>query len=60
MLCKRCKTVMRKGTSYEKNKAGKSLAKRFYECSKCHGKIYTKDPNFQEYMKKILDKCENK
>ncbi len=32
MLCKRCMTVMETGTTYEQNKEGKSLAKRFHEC----------------------------
>ena len=43
-------TVMRPGTTYERNKEGKSSTRRFHECRKCHDKVYTKEPNFQEYM----------
>lgn len=50
MTCKRCMTVMRPGTTYERNKEGKSSTRRFHECRKCHDKVYTKEPNFQEYM----------
>lgn len=60
MLCKRCMTVMETGTTYEQNKEGKSLAKRFHECKKCHDKVYTKEPNFQKYMSKASEKCRNR
>lgn len=60
MLCKRCMTVMETGTTYEQNKNGKSSAKRFHKCKKCHEKVYTKEPNFQECMSKASDKCRNR
>lgn len=60
MLCKRCMTVMEVGTRYEQNKDGRSSARRFYECKKCHDKIYTKEQNFQEYMSKASERCTNK
>lgn len=48
---------MKSGTTYEqKKKDGKSSAKRFYRCNNCHDKIYTKEPNFQEYMRRALQK----
>lgn len=60
MLCKRCMTVMGTGTTYEQRKDGKSSSRRYYECKKCHDKVYTKEPNFQEYMNKAADGCRNK
>ena len=61
MLCRRCMIVMGVGTTYEqKNEDGKSLARRFHECKKCHDKVYTKEPNFQEYMNKASEKNRNK
>ncbi len=42
MLCKRCMTVMGTGTSYEQDKDGKPLARRFHECKKCHDRFYIK------------------
>lgn len=57
MLCKKCMTVMKSGTTYEQKKEdNKSLARRFYRCNNCHDKIYTKEPNFQEYMSRALQK----
>lgn len=53
-------TVMETGTTYEQNKEGKPSAKRFYKCKKCHDKVYTKEPNFQECMSKASDKCKNR
>lgn len=47
---------MRSGTTYEKNKENKSSARRFHECKKCHDKMYTNEPNFQEYMIKAAEK----
>lgn len=52
--------VMGTGTTYEQKKDGKSSARRFYECKKCHGKVYTKEPDFQEYMKSESQKCGNR
>lgn len=60
MLCKRCMTVMGTGTTYEQRKDGKSSARRYYECKKCHDKVYTKEHNFQECMNKASDRCRNK
>lgn len=56
MQCKRCMTVMATGTAYERRGDGKSSARRFYECKKCHDKIFTKEPNFQECMSKASQK----
>ena len=53
-------TVMETGTTYEQKKDGKSFARRFYECKKCHDKIYTKEPNFQECMSKAFEKRINR
>lgn len=51
MLCKRCLSVMRTGTEYHSGEnGGEKRYRRFYECKKCRDKIYTKEPNFQEYM----------
>lgn len=55
MLCKRCMTVIRTGTTYEQGKGGKTSARRFHECKKCHGKVYTKEPNFQDYINKASE-----
>lgn len=52
--------VMGTGTRYEQNRDGKPLARRYYECEKCHKKIYKKDRNFQEYINKISEKYKNK
>lgn len=62
MLCKRCMTVMGSGTRYEQNKDGKSSARRYYECQnkKCRHRVYTKEPNFQEWMNKVLEKSRNR
>lgn len=60
MLCKRCMTVMNTGTRYEQNKDRKSSARRFHECKKCNDKVYTKEPNFQECLGKVLEKCGNR
>lgn len=50
-------TVMKTGTTYEQKKDDKPSIRRFHECKKCHDKVYTKEPNFQEYMSKALDGC---
>lgn len=60
MLCRKCMIVMATGTTYEQNKNGRSSARRFYECKKCHDKVYTKEPNFQKCMNKASEKCRNK
>ena len=42
---------MRTGTEYHSGEnGGEKRYRRFYECKKCRDKIYTKEPNFQEYM----------
>lgn len=60
MLCKRCMTVMGTGTRYEQNKEGKLSTKRFYECKKCHDKIFTKGSNFQEWIIKASKSSRDK
>lgn len=60
MLCKKCMTVMKTGTAYEQNKNGRSSARRYHECKKCHDRVYTKELNFQEYMDKASEKCRNR
>ena len=60
MLCRRCMSVMRTGTTYEQKKGGGLLARRYYECKKCHDKAYVREPNFQEYMSKASEKCRNR
>ena len=53
-------TVMGTGTTYEHKNGNKNpTARRFYECKKCRDKIYTKEPNFQEYMNKAAEKSRN-
>lgn len=42
--------AMRRGTTYEQNKDGKFLVRRFHECIKCHRKVYTKNFNFQGFI----------
>lgn len=60
MLCKICMNVMETGITYEQNKERKSSAKRFYECKKCHDKIYTKELNFHKFLSKASERCRNK
>lgn len=60
MLCKRCMSVMNTGTTYEQKRNGRSLSRRFCECKKCHDKVYTKEPNFQECMNKMSGKWRNR
>ena len=53
MLCKRCMTVMKSGTSYEQKQGqGKPSHRRYYECVKCHDRVYSNAPNFQEMIEK--------
>lgn len=57
MLCKRCMTVMKIGTSYEQKKGqNKPSHRRYFECSKCHDRVYTNAPNFQEILVKESNK----
>lgn len=60
MLCKKCMTAMESGTIYEKDKVGKTSARRFHECKKCHDKVYTKEYNSQECMSKSSKNCGNR
>lgn len=61
MLCKRCLIVMKTGTSYEQKKGqDKPSHRRFFECGKCHDKIYTNAPNFQEIMRNESEKNRNR
>lgn len=61
MICRRCLTVMGSGTRYEKKKGHDSpYYKRYFECKKCHDRVYTNAPNFQECMSKASEKCRNK
>ena len=54
-------TVMMPGTTYEQGKERfKPSAKRFYKCEKCKDKIYTNEPNFQEYLHIASKKDKNK
>lgn len=57
MLCKRCMVVMKSGTSYEQKKNGNRKGYRRYdECPKCHEKIFSNAPNFQETLAKETEK----
>lgn len=58
MLCKRCLTEMRIGTTYEQDKNGKFKVRRFFECKKCHEKVYIKE-DFSRNSK-IIDNFRNK
>ncbi len=59
MLCKKCMMVMETGTTYEQRRDGKSSARRFHKCKRCHDKVYTKELNFQECMNKVSDRSRN-
>lgn len=57
MLCKKCMIVMEAGTQYHPKKGEKDKGyHRFYRCKKCGNKIFTKEPNFQECMRRELEK----
>lgn len=61
MLCKRCMTVMEAGTTYEQKKGqDRPSHRRFHECKKCHDKVYTKEPNFQEILDKESERSRNR
>ena len=52
-------TVMETGTRYEQNKGqDKPAHKRYFECKKCHDRVYTNTFNFQEMLKKSQKKIE--
>lgn len=49
--------VMKSGTSYEQKKNGnRKRYKRYDECPKCHEKIFSNAPNFQETLAKETEK----
>lgn len=53
--------VMGTGTRYEQKKGqDKPSHRRYFECGKCHDKIYTNSLNFQEMLKKESEKRRNK
>lgn len=57
MMCKRCMTVMKTGTRYEKNKGqDRPSYKKYFECNNCHNRFYTNKPNFKEYLKNTSEK----
>ncbi len=62
MICRRCMVVMRTGTRYEQSEEKKdSLShKRYFECRKCHDRVYTNAPNFQDTMTRALEKSRNR
>ncbi len=50
-------TVMEIGTRYEQNRGqNKPSHRRYFECGKCHDRVYANAPNFQECMNKALEK----
>lgn len=61
MLCRKCMIIMDSGTRYEKRKGqDKPSHKRYFECGKCHSRIYTNTHNFQEVLVKESKKNRNK
>lgn len=59
MLCNRCTVIMGTGTTYEQRKDGRSSAKRYYECKKCHDRVYSKEANFHELLAKESERSKN-
>lgn len=54
-------TVMGTGTRYEQKKGqDKPSHKRYFECKKCHDRIYANTPNFQEILVRESEKSRNK
>ena len=54
-------TVMGAGTRYEQGKDQRNPSyKRYFECSKCHERVYTDAPNFQEIIVNESRKSRNK
>lgn len=52
---------MKTGTRYEQRKGQTRLShKRYFECRKCHDRVYTNTSNFQELLVKEKDKNRNK
>lgn len=57
MLCKRCMTIMEPGTSYEHKKGQDEPShRRYFECGKCHERVYANISNFQEMLEKVKEK----
>lgn len=57
MICKRCNEIMKSGTRYEKNKEQEKFSrKKYYECKKCHDRVYVKTSSFRELMFNALEK----
>lgn len=59
MQCKHCKVSMVSGTSY-RDKSDSKNRKRFHECPVCHFKQYTNGFNFQEILKREIQKSNRK
>ncbi len=56
MLCKRCMVTMRMGTEYYSPKMiGDKGCRGFYECRKCHNRVYTKESNFSSLKKWFIN-----
>lgn len=54
-------TVMGAGTRYEQRKGQEQPShKRFFECGKCHDRVYTNALNFQEILTKESEKSRNR
>ncbi len=61
MWCKKCKIIMGTGTEYHPKKDNRDKGyRRYHECRRCGEKIFTKEPNFQESINKVSEKCRNK
>lgn len=50
---------MKTGTTYEQKKDGGTSARRYYECKKCHDKIYTKEKSFRECLVEAFEQTKN-
>lgn len=49
--------VMSAGTRYEREgDKNQPSHKRYFECGKCHDRVYTNVPNFQELLVKESEK----
>ena len=60
MLCKRCMVVMKTGKKYEQKKGQeKPRHIRYLAWNKCHDRVYTNGPNFQEMLTRLVGKSRN-
>lgn len=59
MLCKHCKVSMVSGTSY-RGRDDPQNRRRFNECPVCYFKQYTNGVNFQEVIKREIQKTNKK